>query len=76
MPAPDNEHTLRSSALEHLFDAFFSNAFRQDAEGVHAHTAESEGVGLPEFVVRIVSLPFNYTIEFQGVALQELDVGV
>ena len=70
MPAPDNEHAFRSGALEHLSEAFFSYAVRQDTECVHAHAAESEGVVCPEFVVRVVSFFLDYVIEFQCVSLQ------
>ena len=76
VPAPDDEHALWSSALEHLSEAFFSNAVRQDAEGVHAHAGESEGVVGPELVVGVVSFFLDYVIEFERVSLQELDVGV
>ena len=51
VPAADDKHTVRASAVEHLSEAFFSNAFRQDPEGVHAHAAQSEGSCFPELVV-------------------------
>ena len=44
MPAADDEHALRAHAFEHLSEALFSNALRQDSEGVHAHAAQSESV--------------------------------
>jgi len=74
MPTADDEHALWASTVEHLSEAFFSNTIRQDTESVHAHAAESEGGLLPEFVVRLVSFFFNDVIEFQGIAIQELDV--
>jgi len=69
MPAADDEHALRASTVEHLSEAFFSNTIRQDTESVHAHAAESEGVLLPEFVVRLVSFFLNDVIEFQGITI-------
>ena len=63
MPAADNQHAFRSSALEHLSQALFSNAFRQDTKGVHAHAAQSEGAILPELVVVVVSFLCNDVIE-------------
>ena len=44
MPASDDEHAFWAHTLEHLSEALFSNALRQDSEGVHAHAAQSEGV--------------------------------
>ena len=63
VPAADDQHALWTSALEHLSQALFSNAFRQDTEGVHTHAAESEGAILPELVVVVESLLRNDIIE-------------
>lgn len=62
MPAADNKHTLRAHTFEHLSEALFSNALRQDSEGVHAHAAESECAVLPELMVGLESFLFDDVI--------------
>lgn len=71
MPAADNKHALGASTLEHLSEAFFSNAFRQDSEGIHAHAAESESGILPELLVCLVSFLLNDVTELQRISLKK-----
>jgi len=69
MPATDNESTSWTRAVEHLLDALLSDAFWQDAEGVHAHACEFECIFLPEFMRLFIEFIFNHFVEFHGIAL-------
>ena len=74
VPAANDELSRFTAALEHLADGSFLHELRQYADRVHAHAADAQCAVAPEVMSLTIHRVEDDFVEFDGVALLELDL--